>query len=162
MSTSTQVDDARRWVDAFARAWADPVDGDELIERFAPWVRSNYRFRQPLSRGTGIGLEDLRRRLAWPLFAVLTDVRGTVECWAVHSEVVFIELTLTASIGRRRVGLDACDRVKLIDGRAADRRTYIDPLPLIVAVARAPQVWWPLLRTQLPWTTRRTRKWSPA
>lgn len=80
---------------------------------------------------------------------MLTDVRGTVEAWAHRDEHVFIALRLDADLGGRKVTVRACDRIRLVDGRAAERTTYTDPLPLIWAVARTPRAWGRLLKWQL-------------
>jgi hypothetical protein len=150
-----EVDDQQaRWVDAFARAWRAPADGDSLAEQFRPWLRPDYRFRQPLTRGSGVGLAQFRRRFARPLLRMITDVHGTVESWAAREDTVFIELTIDGRVGRRPIRLRACDRVRLADGLATDRHTYVDPLPLIAAVVRTPRLWWPALRWQLAETWR--------
>ena len=139
-----------RWVEGFAQAWRAPVDGDALFDRLRPLLRPDYQFRQPLTRGTGVGLAQFRRRFVQPLLHVITDVNGTVEAWAASGETVFIELALDGRVGRHRVCLRACDRVTLADGGlATDRRTYFDPLPLIAAVLRTPRLWLPVLRWQL-------------
>jgi hypothetical protein len=153
-----------RWVEAFAQAWRAPVDGDALFDRIRPHLRADYQFRQPLTRGAGVGLAQFRqpltrgagvglaqfrRRFVQPLLHLMTDMNGTVESWAANGETVFIELTLDGRVGRRRVCLRACDRVTLADGLATDRRTYVDPLPLIAAVLRTPRLWVSVLRWQL-------------
>ena len=80
---------------------------------------------------------------------MLSDVNGTVESWAPNGETVFIELTLDGRVGRSRVSLRACDRLTRADGLATERRTYVDPLPLIGAVVRTPRLWVSVLRWQL-------------
>lgn len=138
-----ELDDPQqaRWVEEFARAWRAPADGDSLVEQFRPWLRPDYRFRHPLTRGTGVGLAQFRRRFVQPLLAVIADVHGTVESWAAREDTVFIELAIDGRVGRRAIRLRACDRVTLADGLVTERQTYFDPLPLIAAVVRAPRLW---------------------
>lgn len=145
----TAPSEHERWVDAFAQAWHSPTDADDLVEKFRPLLMSDYRFRQPLSRGHGVGLTQFHRRFARPLLDVLSDVQGTVESWAGRGDTLFIEMVLDARVGRRPIQLRACDRVRLVDGMASDRETYFDPLPLLAAVLRSPQLWVTALRAQV-------------
>ena len=62
---------------------------------------------------------------------------------------VFIELRLIATVGCRQVAMRACDRVRRIDGLAAERFTFADPIPLALAVMQTPRLWWRTLRWQL-------------
>lgn len=148
---------AERWVRAFARAWKAPADGDDLVRQFEPWLWPDYRFRQPLTRGVGVGVDQFRRRFARPLFGALSDVHGTVESWAARDDTLFIETVLEPRAGRRRVHLRACDRVRLVNGLATDRHTYFDPLPLLGAATHTPRLWWPLLRRQIAETLERNQ-----
>ena len=145
-----------RWVGAFAEAWRAPVNADAFFERIGPHLRADYEFRQPLIRGAGVGLAQFRRRFIEPLLHVFSDVNGTVESWAANGETVFIELTLDGRVGRRRVCLRACDKVTLADGLATERRTYVDPLPLIAAVVRSPRLRVSVLRWRLDEAAGRT------
>lgn len=138
-----------RWVGAFAEAWHAPADADDFLERVGPHLRADYEFRQPLTRGAGVGPAEFHRRFIGPLLHVFRDVNGTVGSWAANDDTVFIDLTLDGRVGRRRVCLRACDRVTLADGLAIERRTYVDPLPLIAAVLRTPRLWVSVLRWQL-------------
>lgn len=147
--TPTDDDVHARWVEAFARAWRAPVDGDSLADEFEAWLRADYTFSQPLVGRPGVGLGQFRRQFARPLLQVLSDVHGTVESWAGRGNTLLIEVVVDAKVGRRPVRLRACDRVVLVDGLAADRYTYADPLPIIAAIARSPRSWWPAIRAQL-------------
>ncbi|MGI8679411.1 MAG: nuclear transport factor 2 family protein [Jatrophihabitans sp.] len=137
-----------RWVEAFAQAWRAPVDGDSLADEFDAWLQPDYTFSQPLARRPGVGVEQFRQQFARPLLQLLSDVHGTVESWAGRENTLLIEVVINAKIGRRPVRLRACDRVVLVDGLAAERHTYADPLPIIVAIARTPRSWWPAIRAQ--------------
>jgi hypothetical protein len=149
MNATDSKDPHVRWVEAFAQAWRAPADGESLVEQFRPWLRADYRFSQPLTGSAGVGLVEFRDRFAVPLFTVMNDVQGRVESWAARGDTIFIELAVEGRVGRRRVCLRACDRVTLVDGFAADRQSYLDPLPLIAAVLCTPRLWWPALRWQL-------------
>ena len=45
--------------------------------------------------------------------------------------------------------MHTCDRIQLRDGKAVERVAYLDPAPLLKAVAASPRVWPRFIRTQL-------------
>ncbi|WP_192810273.1 nuclear transport factor 2 family protein [Actinomadura rudentiformis] len=137
---------ARLFVEAFAEGWRAPADGDALADHFEPWLQPDYRFVHPFSRAVGVGATAFREAFARPLFGVLSDVQGSVESWAHRGDTVYIALRLKAEVGRRRVTVHVCDRVRLVDGRAAERFTYADVTPLLSAAVRTPRSWWRILR----------------
>ncbi len=139
----------RRFVEAFAEGWRAPADADTLTDFFEPWLHPDYRFTQPLIHSSGAGPAAFRETFARPLFQVFSEMRGTVESWAHRGDEVFIALRLEVRIGRRRATLRVCDRLTLVDGRAAERFTYADMLPLLPAIARTPRLWGRVLRWQL-------------
>lgn len=145
-----------RWVAGFGQAWRAPFAANAFFDWIRPQLRADYQFRQPLTRGTGTGLTQLRRRFIRPLIPVLPDGGGPVESWAANGETVFVELTLDARVGRRRVRLRACDKLTLAEGLAKERRTYVDPLLLIAAVVRSPRLRVSVLRWRLDEAAGRT------
>jgi hypothetical protein len=96
-----------------------------------------------------VGRGGFRERFARPLFELIPDLHGTVEGWAVRGDTVYIELRLQGTVGRRAVILRSCDRVTLRHGRAVERVAYLDPGPLLTAVAMSPRAWPRVLRQQL-------------
>jgi ketosteroid isomerase-like protein len=148
---------AAAWVENFADAWADPVDTDSFCDRFDAWFQPEVRMIQPSVR-TVVGKRAFREDFARPLFDLVPDLRGTVENWAVSDDVIYIELRLEGTIGRRRSGgevcgrrfvMHTCDRITLRDGKAIERFAYLDPAPLVKAVVRSPRAWPRFLRAQL-------------
>jgi ketosteroid isomerase-like protein len=95
-----------------------------------------------------VGRRAFRERFVRPIFSLIDDLRGTVESWAAADEVVLIELTLTGSVAGRPFRLAVVDRVTLRDGLAAERVSYFDPTPLLLAVASRPTAWPRFLRIQ--------------
>ena len=69
--------------------------------------------------------------------------------WAARGETLYIELTLSGTLGGRPVSWRVCDRVTLRDGLAIERESYFDPGPLIAAVIRTPRAWAPFLRLRM-------------
>jgi ketosteroid isomerase-like protein len=147
--TSTeQRDAAEAWVAMFAEGLANPVDTDTFCDHFDPWFHPDVRMIQPSVRPT-VGKQAFREQFARPLFELVPDLRGTVEHWATSGDVIYIELRLEGTIGRRPVTLHTCDRIKLRDGKAVERLAYLDPTPVVKAVARSPRSWPKFLRAQL-------------
>jgi ketosteroid isomerase-like protein len=103
---------------------------------------------QPNFRPT-VGRKAFREQFARPLFTLVPDLHGTVENWAASGDLVYIELRLEGTIGKRRFTLRTCDRIKLRDGKATERVAYLDPGPLLKAVAASPRSWPRFVRTQL-------------
>jgi ketosteroid isomerase-like protein len=147
-TTEEQVADAAAWVAMFAEGWANPVDADTFCDHFEPWFDPQVRMIQPSLRPT-VGPKAFRDEFARPLFALVPDLNGTVENWGASGDVVYIELRLDGTVGRRAFTMHTCDRIKLRDGRAVERVAYLDPAPLLKAVAASPRSWPRFIRSQL-------------
>jgi ketosteroid isomerase-like protein len=147
-STEQQASEAAAWVSMFAEGWAEPVDADHFCDHFEPWFHPEVRMIQPNLRPT-VGPTAFREQFARPLFDLVPDLHGTVEGWAVSGESVYIELRLEGTVGRRPFTMRTCDRIKLRDGKAYERVAYLDPAPLLKAVAASPRSWPGFLRSQL-------------
>ena len=145
--TSTQAE-AEAWVEMFRDGWANPVDADAFCDHFDPWFDPEVRMIQPNLRPT-VGREAFREEFARPIFELVPDLHGTVENWAASGDVVYIELRLEGTVGRRAFTMRTCDRIKLRDGKAYERVAYLDPAPLLKAVALSPRTWPRFVRTQL-------------
>jgi ketosteroid isomerase-like protein len=147
-SATSTSEQAQAWVAMFAEGWANPVDTDTFCDHFDPWFHPDVRMIQPSVRPT-VGKQAFREQFARPLFELVPDLRGTVEHWATSGDVIYIELRLDGTIGGRPVTLHTCDRIKLRDGKAVERVAYLDPTPMVKAVARSPRSWPKFLRAQL-------------
>jgi ketosteroid isomerase-like protein len=139
---------AEAWVAMFAEGWANPVDTDTFCDHFDPWFQPDVRMIQPSVAPT-VGKPAFRERFARPLFELVPDLHGTVENWAASGDLIYIELRLEGTIGGRPFTLNTCDRIRLRDGKAAERVAYLDPTPMLKAVARSPRAWPKFLQTQL-------------
>jgi ketosteroid isomerase-like protein len=147
-TTEEQAADAAAWVAMFAEGWANPVDADTFCDHFDPWFDPEERMIQPSLRPT-TGRKAFREEFARPLFALVPDLHGTVENWAASGDVVYIELRLDGTVGKRKFTMHTCDRIRLRDGKAVERVAYLDPAPLLKAVAASPRSWPRFLRSQL-------------
>ena len=147
--TSTeQRDAAEAWVQMFAEGWANPMDTDTFCDHFDPWFQPDVRMIQPSVAPT-VGKLAFREQFARPLFELVPDLHGTVENWAASGDVIYIELRLEGTLGGRPFALNTCDRIRLRDGKATERVAYLDPTPMLKAVARSPRSWPKFLQTQL-------------
>jgi ketosteroid isomerase-like protein len=147
-ATAESTTPAEAWVAMFAEGWANPVDTDTFCDHFDPWFHDDVRMIQPSVRPT-VGRKAFREEFARPLFTLVPDLHGTVENWSATGDVLYIELRLEGTVGRRRFTLHTCDRIKLRDGNAVERVAYLDPAPLLKAVAASPRAWPRFIRTRL-------------
>jgi ketosteroid isomerase-like protein len=145
--TATHAE-AQAWVEMFAEGWANPVDADTFCDHFDPWFEPEVRMIQPNLRPT-VGRKAFREEFARPLFDLVPDLHGTVEAWAASGESVYIELRLDGTVSGRAFTMHTCDRIKLRDGKAYERVAYLDPAPLLKAVAASPRSWPRFVRSQL-------------
>jgi ketosteroid isomerase-like protein len=139
---------AAEWVAMFAEGWANPVNADRFCDHFDPWLDSEVRMIQPNLRPI-VGRQAFREQFARPLFELVPDLHGTVEGWASSGDSVYIELRLDGTVGRRSFTMRTCDRIKLRDGKAVERVAYVDPAPLLKAVAASPSAWPRFIRSQM-------------
>jgi SnoaL-like domain len=152
MSTATESGTTKRtteeWVEAFAEGWRAPTDADAFCNHFDALIDDRVRLIQPQLPDL-VGKREFRERFARPLFSLLSDVRGTVESWAMRDELAFIELTIRGRVGGRQVEMRTIDKVTIRDGLAVERVASLDPSPLLAAVALAPRAWPAFARVQL-------------
>jgi ketosteroid isomerase-like protein len=124
-----------RFVEQFAAAWARPT-----VERLAALLHPEVRLRAPLMNptdGYAASREEMRRLLLlWP------DVHIEVERWSASGDVVFIEITMHATVAGRPARIPAIDRILLRDGLVLERVTYVaEPLPLLMTLLLRPSAW---------------------
>ena len=147
-TTPEQAADAAAWVAMFTEGWAHPVDADSFCDHFDPWLHPDVRMIQPSLRPT-VGRQAFREQFARPLFELVPDLHGTVEGWAASGDAVYVELRLEGTVGGRPFTMRTCDRIKLRDGKAVERVAYLDPAPLLKAVAASPRSWPGFIRSQI-------------
>jgi ketosteroid isomerase-like protein len=141
-------DAAAAWVEMFTEGWRQPTDADSFCDHFDPWMDPEVRLIQPQLPAV-VGRRAFREKFARPLFDLVPDLRGTVEGWAARGEMIYIELRLEGTVGRRRFQMRTCDRITLRDGKAVERIAYLDATPLLTAVLRSPRSWPRFVRMRL-------------
>jgi ketosteroid isomerase-like protein len=150
-----------QWVHAFAEGWRDRSEigqrgAEAFIAHFREMLDEDVRLIQP-QLGTLVGRRAFEEGFARPLFDLIPDLRADVERWAVNGDDAFIEITLRGTLAGRAVAWRACDRITVRDGVAIERESYLDPAPLLAAIARAPRLWPRFIRLQIN-ARLRTRK----
>jgi ketosteroid isomerase-like protein len=123
------------FVARFSEYWARPS-----VAGLAELLADDVVLRQPLSRPMH-GLAAAQRGFA-TTFRRLPDLRATVEGWSATGERVFVEFRLRATLAGRPLEWPVVDRFTLRDGKAIERVSYFDGLPLLARVLAHPSAWW--------------------
>lgn len=146
---STPAPDGARFVRAFAEAWAGPH-----VERLVALLDPRIRLVQPIFP-LSTGREAAEGTFFRPLLRFLPDLRIEVDRWSASGDTVMIEWTGCATLAGRPLRWSGVDRFVLADGRAVERVSYFDALPLLVAMLRHPSCWPAFLRSGMARTWRR-------
>jgi hypothetical protein len=143
MTTATRTS-AAEFVEFFATGWKlGARDADGFFRHFGPRMHPDTVLIQPIARPAhGPGA---LRELFGPLFKAMPDLHGELKRWGETADGVFIELTLRGHLGRKLIEWTVTDRIILEDGLIRERRSYFDPMPLLMAVALRPRPALPLL-----------------
>ena len=132
------LSDAEELVAFFQEGWrAGATDPERFFAHFGGRFTPDCLLTQPLAapaRGPA-GL----RQLFTPLFLAVPDLRVDVVRWGATDDGALIEIRLHGTLGGRPLTWTAVDRLVLRDGLIAERHSYFDPLPLVVALARRPR-----------------------
>jgi hypothetical protein len=134
------------FVERFREGWANP-QVDHFIAHFKPLFEPDAALIQPLSPTVSghNGLEAVFRSL----FTIVPDLRGEVIRWGAGDDALFVEIELTAKIGRRTVKVRGVDHFLLTpQGTVIERWSFLDPLPWIGAILRSPRSWRGVLRAR--------------
>ncbi|MEQ1868215.1 MAG: nuclear transport factor 2 family protein [Micropepsaceae bacterium] len=121
---------------AFAKLWSAPAQN---VERFTDLLDPRIRLIAP---GVPTTIGHAAASLAFKrLFKALPDMRGDVTRWSAVGDTLFIEMTFTATIGRRRINWANIDRISFKNGAAIERVAYFDPTPVRLAFLTSPRGW---------------------
>jgi hypothetical protein len=118
-----------------ARGVADPED---FVRRFAAWWAAPDPETLPTTLAADVhlaapGTEETFDLAAAQqgfrdLLAAIPDLTGEVHRWGTHPEGVFIEFTMSGTVGDRRFAVRAVDDFLVgEDGLATERISYFDP-----------------------------------
>jgi hypothetical protein len=126
---------AAGFVAAFAEFWAAPSP-----LRLSELLHPEVVLRQPLAPPT-VGIAQAQMQFE-RFCRCLPDLHARVDHWSSNQDVVFIEFTLYASLGRDALEWPTVNRLILQDGKAIERVTYFDPVAVLPTLLRHPSVWW--------------------
>lgn len=124
--------------EVFATGWALPKP-DGFLDFFVPMIASDAAFCQP-SFGDARGPVQVAHMFR-QLFTLFPDLTAAPQHSAVAGDIVFIESTCTATVGKRPIQFEVCDRFVVRDGQIQERRSHSDAVPTMVAIARSPRAW---------------------
>lgn len=129
MSTETDAR-AADFVQRFTDFWSSP-----LPERLDMLLSPDVVLVSPMMPSTTT-LADAKAGWA-DLLALIPDIRNDVHRWAAHDGAVFIEFTLSGTVGGEQISWPVVDRLVIgEDGLATERVAYFDPTPLVAALTR--------------------------
>lgn len=130
----------------FAAGWSLPKP-NAFLDHFRPVLARHATFSQPMFPDAH-GITEIEHMFV-RLFRLLPDLSLTVSRAAVAREVVYIESACAATLGREPVTFSVCDRFTVAGGLIRTRRSFSDPLPVLLAGLRHPPAWPRLLRSHL-------------
>ena len=131
---------ASEFVARFESAWAKS-DPDALVAL----LTHDVVLTQPMVPDT-MGRTAAREQFA-RLLRFIPNLHTTVHRWAAQDDFLFIEFTLSGTVGGREASWPAVDRFLLRDGLAAERVSYFDSLPIVLTIAKRPRGWRRMLRS---------------
>jgi ketosteroid isomerase-like protein len=146
--TSAEPRSPEQWVAAFIEGWREPDGGEAKARHFERILDPQVRLIQPQMPNLS-GHAEFRSGFIAPMFALMPDLHGVVERWAVRGDTALIELTVKGTLGGRPAGMRVVDRVTVRDGLAVERESYTDPLPLLLTALRRPRAWPRMARFQV-------------
>ncbi|MES2937884.1 MAG: nuclear transport factor 2 family protein [Pseudomonadota bacterium] len=129
------------WVAAFEELWRG---GRANVNRFMDIMGPDIRLVAPglkPTQGKPAATEAFRRT-----FALLPDLTARVHRWSAGADVVFIEMSFTATVAGRPFTWHNVDRFLFRDGYAVERVAYFNPARLRRAFLGRPAGWLQLLR----------------
>ena len=110
------------WVGAFAELWSG---GRKNLDRFLDVMSPGIRLVAPgfkPTEGWDEGYKAFGRA-----FEAMPDLTGEVRRWSASGDLLFVEMTFSATVGGRKVEWDNVDRFLFRDGYAVERVAYFDP-----------------------------------
>lgn len=134
------------WVAEFAERWAG---GRKNLDRFMDLLSPDIRLIAPGLRPTQGW--DACHKAFQRTFEILPDLTAEVTRWSASGDVLFIEMTFAATVGRKKLRWNNVDRLLFREGRAIERVAYFDPSRVRRAFLRSPRGLWQLLRLRLGW-----------
>jgi limonene-1,2-epoxide hydrolase len=131
--------------DVFATGWALPKP-DGFLDFFLPLIAHDAVFSQPSFREAR-GHTEIAHMFR-QLFTLFPDLTASQQRHAIAGDAVFIESDCVTTVGRRPTHFAVCDRFVIRGGQIQERRSFSDPIPTMMALARSPRSWPRAIRSQ--------------
>lgn len=122
------------WMERFAQCWTAPA---ERLEDMLALLSDDVVLEAPTIPPRSEGKDDARAAFlnAFRMFPTLV---GQVHRYSFAGEVLFIEWSQSAMIGKRRLSWRIVDRFLFRDGVACERIAYFDALRIRNAILASP------------------------
>ncbi len=114
------------WMSVFTDVWQSPA---EKLERLLALLDDHVTLKAPTIPPVSVGKEAARKAFQRALTA-MPDMSGTIHRWLFADDVLFIEMTFHATIGKSHVSWRNVDRFLFKDGVATERLAHFDPSPV--------------------------------
>ncbi|MEP0708809.1 nuclear transport factor 2 family protein [Parvibaculum sp.] len=120
------------WVRIFDESWTAPRDNlERILGLLSEDVVLKAPTRPPMSRGRSAGRKAFRAA-----FSAFPDLTGKTKRWAASGDVLFIEMTFTATVGGRKLSWDNVDRFLFRNGEAVERIAFFQDSTIVLRTAR--------------------------
>ena len=138
---SGETGDIALWMARFTERWQR---GKASIDGFMDLLGADIKLIAP-------GLRPTQGRAAGraafqKTFDVLPDLTAEVLRWSASGDMLFIEMTFTATIGGKRIDWHNIDRFLFKDGLAVERIAFYNPAKVQRAFLSGPKGWMQLVR----------------
>jgi hypothetical protein len=130
------------FVERFRAAWAQPT-----VEALMALLHDDVVLVAPMTARTE-GKDEGRRAFERVLTG-FPGLRGEVLSWGGTPDALFVELRLSAPVGRRPIEWTVVDRIRLEGEVATERITFMDSGEILRQVLRRPSAWPRMIRLQL-------------
>lgn len=131
------------WVRQFDEVWKAPRERlERLLALLSDDIVLKAPTRPPVSRGKAAGRRAFQRA-----FKAFPDLQARSKRWAVSGDVLFIEMTFTATVAGEPLSWDSVDRFIFREGQAIERIAFFqDSRVVLQRLRRSPAGWLQLLR----------------
>lgn len=131
------------WVRLFDEVWEAPSERlERLLALLSDEIVLKAPTRPPVSRGKAAGRSAFLRA-----FRAFPDLHARSKRWAASGDVLFIEMTFTATVAGEVFSWDSVDRFIFRDGEAIERIAFFqDSTAVARRLRRHPSGWRQLLR----------------
>lgn len=120
------------WVKLFDEVWEAPRERlERLLALLSDEIVLKAPTRPPVSRGKAAGRSAFLRA-----FKAFPDLHARSKRWAVSGDVLFIEMTFTATIAGEVFSWDSVDRFIFRDGEAIERIAFFQDSRAVLRQAR--------------------------